>query len=463
MIIKGSSRGATKHDRARLALHLVKKDNSEVEVVEYVGLASTTLEDAFEEMAQTAAGSRASRLIYHASINIDKDEVRSVSREMWREAADGLLKKFGMEEHAHVVVRHVKNNREHIHLAICRVHPKTLKTASDSFAYRKHEEVSREMELRWNQREVVGVWTREPGTPRPVAKENHRDRQAANRTGIATADVAAALDAAWRGSRDGRSFRAAVKSFGWELATGRKSIILVDEAGTPHSLPRRLGIGAIDVRTKLKDLDTTSLPSVEEVQAKIKGGQKMEAPKKKKTAPPAVAFFTKPGDTRKVYDAEIEQFWISQKATPILKDDVWHIFIHGAEFRYFGDRIECFNSDGSMPNEAQTDVMIAAIMARSGGPDAGGGIRFHGGTPEWQRYARTRAIAAGYPADKVLLECEGYKPQAAATADMPDHVKAALGYREPAPEPRRIPDELTPQECAELGIEPEDFAHGPRI
>jgi hypothetical protein len=55
-----------------------------------------------------------------------------------------------MSGHQKAVVIHKKKGREHCHIVWNKVHPESLKTASLSWNYKKHEEVSRRLEERWN-------------------------------------------------------------------------------------------------------------------------------------------------------------------------------------------------------------------------------------------------------------------------------------------------------------------------
>ena len=266
MIIKGSARGQSAPDTSRLASHLLSSENEAVELIQLRGVASPALPSALEEMRLVTLGSRVRRGLYHASISLDRDEAPAMGTTRWLEAVDELERRLGMVGHQRAVVRHVKRDREHIHVVWCRVHPTSLKLARDSQNYRKHEECSRALEARWNLRQVVGVHTRPAGTPRPVAIGTHGDWQAQERTGIAVNDVADAFTDAWRSTATGNQFATAIGLEGFKLARGRRGIVAVDSAGTPHSLPRRLQLRADVVRRRLVDIDLNQLPTVESLQ-----------------------------------------------------------------------------------------------------------------------------------------------------------------------------------------------------
>jgi hypothetical protein len=267
MIIKGSSRGQSASDTIALARHLVAKENERVMVVQIRGVTAEKLPNALEEMRLVTLGTRARRGLYHSSISLDRDEAPEMGRTRWIEAADELERRLGMVGHQRAVVLHVKRGREHLHIVWCRVHPTTLRLARDSQNYKRHEETSRYLEASWGMRQVVGVHTRPKGTPRPVAVGTHGDWQAAERTGIAVNDVVAALRDAWTATTTGKAFAASISKEGFQLARGRRGIVVVDEAGTPHSLPRRLQVRAADVHRRLVDIDEATLPTVDDLKA----------------------------------------------------------------------------------------------------------------------------------------------------------------------------------------------------
>lgn len=103
-----------------------------------------------------------------------------------------------------------------------------------------------------------------------MATATHGCWQAQERTGITVAEVAAALRRCWDDAEDGRAFLAAAHCAGLRLARGRRGVVAVDPAGTPHALPRRLGLRADAVRRKLADLDADALPTVEDTQAALR-------------------------------------------------------------------------------------------------------------------------------------------------------------------------------------------------
>ncbi|MEI7607538.1 MAG: relaxase/mobilization nuclease domain-containing protein [Rhodospirillaceae bacterium] len=438
MIIKGSARGATTTDIEKLAKHLLSAENEDVSILEFSGVTDTSLASALLEMRTLSLASRTMRSIYHASINLDRNEAPAITDQRWLEAADELQHRLGLDGHARVVVRHRKKNRDHVHIAFCRVHPETLKAGRDGHNYRVHEQTSRCLEARWHLRPVVGVHTRRPGTPRPVARATHDDWQAAERTGIRVDDVAAILSASWAATKDGRTFLKAIEARGLILARGRRGIVVVDSAGTPHSLPRRLHLKAADVQSRLRDIDQSRLPTVENIQ-KSRIAPKPKLKGNDIAMDTTQAFRASPGPSKRQRKsqsmAERENYWKSLGFTPELKfGALTVIFPNGTRLFDRGDEIALFRNGD--PTDDEIKMMVAAGKSR--GWTA---IRLSGGTPEFQRRARLEALRQGYRAEDISLECEDSQSRPlSAAGPMPDHIRRTL-----APPTPPVPADTPPQ------------------
>lgn len=419
MIIKGSSRGQSAPDTYRLAIHLLSTENEAVEVIQLRGVASPALPSALEEMRLITLGSRATRGLYHASISLDRNEAPEMGTDRWLEAVDELEQRLGMIGHQRAVVRHVKKDREHVHIVWCRVHPASLKLARDSQNYRKHEETSRALEARWGLRPVIGVHTRTRGTPRPVAVGTHDDWQAQERTGIPVNGVADAFTDAWRSTTTGKQFATAIEREGFKLARGRRGIVAVDGAGTPHSLSRRLRIRADQVRRRLADIDPNQLPTVESLQQAIRPTRNkrnnMNTQNTRNTA------FTisnaNPKRGRRPADRQplTPDYW-RQLGFEVneLSELLLIRLANGSRIEDRGDHITLHCA--GEPTDDDIRLMVSAGKAR--GWES---VRFSGGSPEFQRRARLEALRQGYDISQVSLECEDGSPKVASL--MPDHVR----------------------------------------
>ena len=138
MIIKGTSCAGA----SRLAAHLTRTDTNErAEVKEIRGVVADNLSGALREMEAVAAGARTTKPFYHGSINTRADERLTDEQRMY--AIDRLEAALGLTGQARVVVVHEKEGREHCHIVWSRIDLDRMAAISDSYNYRKHEEVAR--------------------------------------------------------------------------------------------------------------------------------------------------------------------------------------------------------------------------------------------------------------------------------------------------------------------------------
>ena len=438
MIIKGSARGATRADGIKLARHLLAEENEAVEVVATYGVEGRDLLVIVERLRLLVLGTRARQGLYHASINLDRTEASTLSRSQWLDAVEELGRGLGMDGHHFVAVQHVKHGRPHLHVVWSRVHPVTLRVARDSHNYRVHERVSRALERRLGLKPVGGTINRPKGKARPVAQATHRDWQASERTGIRVPDLAEKLKRMWARTDTAAAFHRAVEEEGWSLASGRRGIVLVDQAGTPHSLPRRLGLKAAAVHLRLAAL--SGLPSVES----IKQRRRTTMPKK---SAPRLGARHRPRDDRapeKIYPPQAD-YWRQLGYEFQAFDD--HLAVKlpsNATLFDFGDRLE-IDRAGEPTDE---DIRLLVTAARERGWKE---IRFYGGSEEFQKRARLEALRQGYRLDQISLECEDGKPKPLAAVPMPNHIRNKLlpPVPETSPEPPP-PESLVPTPKMEL-------------
>jgi hypothetical protein len=270
MIIKGKSRGRP----ASLAAHLTSAKNERVELAEVRGLLAGDLLGALREMEVTASGSKCSKFMYHA--NIDPDARYAMTPEQWGEAVDALEKNLGLTGQPRVVVIHEKEGREHRHIVWSRIKPETMTAVSDSHNYRKHEEVSRDLERRFGHDRVQGAHAEREDKPRPDRTPDRADIQQQERAGKsgreavkAVKDVKAEVTALWHETKTGAEFAAGLAERGYILAQGEKrDFVIVDAVGAVHSLARRIdGVKTAAVRERMADVDRANLPTVEAAKA----------------------------------------------------------------------------------------------------------------------------------------------------------------------------------------------------
>ncbi|HEY0466580.1 MAG TPA: relaxase/mobilization nuclease domain-containing protein, partial [Polyangiaceae bacterium] len=200
MIIKGKSRS----DPAGLAAHLGNTETNErIEVLETRGTVAQDMRGAFAEMDAWALGTQCRKPLYHA--NIDPQPPNRLTQEQRTEAIDALEKKLGLEGHARVVVLHEKHGREHFHVVWSRIDTDRMRSVSDSHNYRKHEEVSRDLERCFGHDRVQGAHHERDGPDgtkmhRPDRTPSRAELRQEERTGIKGKDVKVEVTAAFRAS-----------------------------------------------------------------------------------------------------------------------------------------------------------------------------------------------------------------------------------------------------------------------
>jgi hypothetical protein len=264
MIIKGKAVGGA----ARLAVHLSRADTNEsVKVEELRDVAAQDLRGALLEMEALGAGTRTTKPLYHASINTPIHE--RLTDEQRAHAIERLEKELGLTGQPRAVVIHEKKDREHIHIVWGRIDLEHMRAISDSHNYRKHEEVSRELEREFGHARVQGAHAEREDTPRPKRTPSHAEMLQAERTGISPQQVTDQVTALWRSTDNGQSFAAALSDAGYVLARGdRRDFVIIDPMGGTHSLARRVeGARVKDIRERMADFDPGQLPSVAEAKA----------------------------------------------------------------------------------------------------------------------------------------------------------------------------------------------------
>jgi Relaxase/Mobilisation nuclease domain len=272
VIIKGKSRSGP----AALAAHLGNAEKNErVSLLEVRDTIAQDLRGALIEMDAYAAGTRCERPLYHAAIS--PGPPHRLSPEERIEAIDALEKKMGLDGHARVVVLHEKYGREHIHIVWSRVDLKTMRAVPDSHNYRKHEEVARDLERRFDHERVQGAHAERGGAKRPDRTPSRAELRQEERTGIKGKDVKREVTEAFRASDNAEAFKAALEDKGYVLAKGdRRDFVLVDRAGGIHSLARRIdGIKAAELRTYMAAIDRNALPDAAPIKAQIEEADRL--------------------------------------------------------------------------------------------------------------------------------------------------------------------------------------------
>jgi hypothetical protein len=263
IIINGGSRRAG----GWWAQHLENGEkNEEVKLVEVVGLSGATTTDLFREMYTLSRGGKATNYFYQYNINPRDDE--HLTDIQWQEAHATTRENLGLDGQPCFRVRHTKNGRTHEHGIVLRIDLESQRAISDSLTAVIHERTSRELEIKFDLERGRSILVPDRDFERPDRRPKKYESFRGAETGIDPATVKADARQHWQRSDNGHSFKAALEASGdYVLAGGdRRDFVIIDRAGDDHSLARRLGIKAAEVRARMADLDPASLPSVEQAQ-----------------------------------------------------------------------------------------------------------------------------------------------------------------------------------------------------
>lgn len=161
---------------------------------------------------------------------------------------------------------HEKLGRQHIHVVWSRIDLEKMRSVSDSHDFRKHEEVSRDLERRFGHDRVQGAHHERDGVERPDRTPSRAELQQQERTGITGKHVKEEVTAAFRASDGPEAFRAALQEHGYALARGDgRDYVILDQKGGIHSLARRIGgMKAPELREFMAALDPESVPSIDQ-------------------------------------------------------------------------------------------------------------------------------------------------------------------------------------------------------
>lgn len=273
MILKGNIRA---HGQ-ELASHLMNaRDNDAVEIADVRGFVADDLSQAFAEAEAIASATNCTKYLYSLSINPNEP----LSREQYAAAIDKAEAALGLDDQPRAVVFHIKNGREHCHVAWSRIDGETMKARHMAFDRQKLREVARELAIEFGHEMPEGL-AEDRGTERFAHRFNDismAEKGMAERTGLSPEERRAVITDAYRQSDSALSFAHALDEQGFLLAQGdKRAFVVVDRAGEVHALSRQIeGARAKDIRATLK-LDQANLPSVQEARDQLAHEMRQEA------------------------------------------------------------------------------------------------------------------------------------------------------------------------------------------
>jgi hypothetical protein len=274
IIINGASRRAG----GWWAKHLENAaTNERVEVIEIKGLSAATLPDAFREMHALSRGTKCDNYFYQANINPRADE--KLTPQQWQKAVDTLERNLGLTGQPRFVIEHEKEGRTHRHVVWSRIDTEHMVAIPDSLTAAIHERTSRELEIRFDLERGRSILVPDREFDRPDRRPKKHETIRALDGGLDPQTVKAEVSALWRSADNAQSFKAALEERGYILARGdRRDFVIIDPAGDDHSLARRAGVKAAELRERMKEIDPASLPSVTEARAQQRAIEAERAP-----------------------------------------------------------------------------------------------------------------------------------------------------------------------------------------
>lgn len=259
MIIKGKSRKGPR----QLGTYLDSPgENEHVEKLEIRGTIAQDIPGAIHEMDAYALGTRCEKPLYHAMIN--PEPPNRLSEAQCMEAVDALEEKLGLRGHSRVVVLHEKHGRQHLHVVWSRINTDEMKAVHLGHNYRKHEEVSRDLERRFGHGRVQGVHAEREGVARPDRTPSRAELRQEERTGISGKEVKRDVTEVFHASDTAEAFKAALEDRGYIFAQGdKRDFVIMDRKGGIHSLAKRIdGMKTKELREFMAPIARDSLPSV---------------------------------------------------------------------------------------------------------------------------------------------------------------------------------------------------------
>ena len=260
MIPKASQRGGGQ----QLATHLMNAiDNERVELLALRGSVARDLHGAFAEWEAQSSATKCRKYLYSLSINPDPRQ-RQLSRPEIADFIHRIEKRLGLEQQPRAVVCHIKNGREHFHVAWSRIDLEKMKAVQ--LSHDRHKIRAAVLEFTREKRLEIPGRLKDKFNGR-AHRETLAEKQQEERTGISKAERRKQITEAWNKSDSGQSFIAALKDKGYTLAQGdRRGYVLLDRHGEIHALARQIeGAKTKHITERLRDFPPDKLPTAAQV------------------------------------------------------------------------------------------------------------------------------------------------------------------------------------------------------
>ncbi len=167
-------------------------------------------------------------------------------RKTMMEAAYSSLEELGLGEHEAMVACHTDEPHPHLHVVVNKAHPRTGLVAKLKFTKRKLQDWARKFQ------------EKEGTMYCPKREENHAKRKKGQSTRYGDPKIIEA----WEASQSGAEFQQQLKQRGYDLAKGRKRLVVVDPYGKTLNPVRMLpDVKAAKFNQRIADLEPQSLPT----------------------------------------------------------------------------------------------------------------------------------------------------------------------------------------------------------
>jgi hypothetical protein len=212
-----------------------------------------------------AENSKSPKPFFHGHLRTDPNE--RLTDAQWVEAIDRMERQAGFSGQPRFVTQHrnPETGERHFHVAWFRFDPEREGVIDPGLFKNKFKQEARKIEKDFALRELSN--DRRPHDRARAGTRNELEES--RRLGTDIRAIRTGILDCFEKSDNGKSFAAAIRAQGMELANGdrRDCFVVVDAGGGQHALNKKLtGMTLADIRSRLADLDRSQLPTVEHAQ-----------------------------------------------------------------------------------------------------------------------------------------------------------------------------------------------------
>lgn len=285
MITKGNQRAGGQ----QLATHLMNEfDNEHAKVYSLKNTISQDLHGAFSEWRSLSNNTKCKKYLYSLSLNPWDDVNGKLSREQYEDFIDRTEKKLGLEGQPRAIVFHVKNGREHVHVAWSRIY----------YDEDKQKHLAKHMDHdRQKLRSIVREFAKDHNLKLPdgmqydsgvdrfnkaAKNDNRMDKERRERTGKTKAEHKAIITEIWNERDTPERFVEELEAKNYYLCRGDKiPYAVVDRFGEVYSLPKMIDDRRANTKMVRKflgaDYATDKIPHFSKAQQYVQGLDKNKA------------------------------------------------------------------------------------------------------------------------------------------------------------------------------------------